>query len=194
MARRAGNWDLTGPQTYIGLLRAVNLGGSSKIRMANLVDLMLGAGFEEVRTLLQSGNLVFRTDERDTSAVESSIERSLEDRIDLKTSVFVRSDKEWRSILRRNPFPQAAESDPAHLVVIVLKDTPDSKALAELRHSIPGRETVEISGREAYIVYPDGIGRSKLTVGLIERKLKTRGTCRNWNTVRRLDQLASPDS
>jgi uncharacterized protein (DUF1697 family) len=176
---------------FVGLLRAVNLGGSTQVRMAELAGLLGRSGFEEVRTVLQSGNVVFRGKESDPSRIERTIESQLLGSLGLSTDVFVRRASEWQEIVRRNPFPRAAEADPAHLVVTVLKHAPTGDGWKALRGAIRGSEVVAGSGREAYIVYPDGIGHSKLTAAVIEKNLATRGTSRNWNTVLKLDQLVS---
>ncbi|MGA7862020.1 MAG: DUF1697 domain-containing protein [Thermoplasmata archaeon] len=176
---------------YVGLLRAVNLGGSTQISMATLAELMSRKGFEDVHTLLQSGNVVFRSEATDTGRLERTLETEVAKGLGLTTDFFVRTASEWREILQQNPFPREASEDPAHVVVTALKRAPSSEEWAALRSAIQGRERVRGSGRHAYIVYPDGIGRSKLTAGLIERKLATRGTSRNWNTVQKLGQLAS---
>jgi uncharacterized protein (DUF1697 family) len=176
---------------FVGLLRAINLGGSTQLRMSDLADLLRQRGFEDVHTVLQSGNVVFRRSAARPAMLEQTLEEALSEQFGLPTQVFVRTASEWRSIVNQNPFPREAKEDPAHLVVTTLKRAPEREEWAALQAAIRGREKVESAGRHAYIVYPDGIGSSKLTAALIERKLGTRGTSRNWNTVRRLDQLAS---
>ncbi|MGC2289784.1 MAG: DUF1697 domain-containing protein [Thermoplasmata archaeon] len=176
---------------YIVLLRAVNLGGSTQLSMAALGQLMSRQGLEDVRTVLQSGNVVFRTPETDTARLERALESALSEILGHGTEVFVRSSLEWQAVLKQNPFPREAERDPAQTVVTVLKRAPTTAEWDALRGAIRGRERVEGSGRQAYILYPDGIGRSKLTAAVIERHLATRGTSRNWNTVRKLDQMAA---
>jgi uncharacterized protein (DUF1697 family) len=96
---------------------------------------------------------------------------------------------DWGAVIARNPFPNEAKADPAHLVVMFLKDAPDAKAVDQLNAAISGREVARAVGKQAYIVYPDGIGRSRLTTAIIEKKLGTRGTGRNWNTVLKLAAL-----
>jgi uncharacterized protein (DUF1697 family) len=176
---------------FVGLLRAVNLGGSSQVRMEALVRALSRGGFEEVRTVLRSGNVLCRSNDLDPSWVERAIESQLFDSLGLSTDVFVRTASEWRAIVRRNPFAREAEADPAHLVVTFLKHAPSDDEWNALRRSIQGHEAIVGSGREAFIVYPDGIGRSKLTAARIEKKLATRGTSRNWNTVLKLHQFVS---
>jgi len=176
---------------YVSLLRAVNVGGANRVRMAYLSDMLGGMGFESVQTLLQSGNVVFRGNAMSTQKLEKDLEGKVLRDIGLRTDFFVRTASEWKDILTENPFPEEAESDPSHMVVALLKDSPRAAAWDALRGAITGREKVQGAGRKAYIVYPDGIGRSKLTPTLIEGKLGTRATSRNWNTVRKLDGLAS---
>mgnify|MGYP002399900788 CR=1 FL=1 len=88
-----------------------------------------------------------------------------------------------------NPFRVEAERDPGHLLVMFLKQAPTREAVTALQRAITGREVVRAEGRHAYLVYPDGVGRSRLTSALIEKHLGTRGTGRNWNTVQKLGAL-----
>lgn len=173
---------------HVALLRAINLGGHNKVRMADLRELLTDLGFADARSLLQSGNLVFRGAAQTGTRLEGSLERAAKERLGLDTDFFVRTTKDWKAIVAGNPFPGEAERDPSHLVVMFLKDAPDRQNVAALQ--VTGREVARVKGRHAYIVYPDGIGHSRLTTALIERKLGTRGTARNWNTVLRLGALA----
>lgn len=176
---------------YVALLRAVNLGGPTQVRMAALAELVERAGWVDVQTLLQSGNVVFRGAAADPSEIEQGLESLAARRLGLTTDFFVRTGAEWHAIASKNPFSRAAAQDPAHLVVTLLKDAPSSVEWKQLAESIRGREEVRGEDRHAYVVYPDGIGRSKLTAAAIERALGTRCTSRNWNTVRKLDQMAT---
>lgn len=168
----------------------MNLPGHNKVGMADLLELLAGLGMQDARTLLASGNLVFRTDIRASARVESTLEDAAHERLGLDTDFFVRTAGEWNAIIAGNPFPQEAKRDPSHLLVMCLKEEPSREDVAALQKAITGREVVRAKGRQAYFVYPDGIGRSRLTTALIERKLGTRGTARNWNTVLKLDALA----
>lgn len=176
---------------HIGLLRAVNLAGLNKISMSDLRDLLVMLGLRDARTLLQSGNVVFRADIA-AAKLEGLLQDAAAKRLGLTTDFFVRTAKEWKGIVAANPFPDEARRDPGRLIVVVLKDAPEAEAVTALQNAIKGREVVRAKGRQAYITYPDGMGRSRLTTALIERKLGTRGTARNWNTVLKLAALASP--
>jgi uncharacterized protein (DUF1697 family) len=172
--------------TYVALLRAVNLAGYQRVAMADLRALVDGLGLADVRTLLQSGNVVFRGRDRATGPLEALLEAEAKKRLALDTAFLVRTAREWRTIVSENPFPREAVSDPGHLLVMCLKSVPKPSAVTALGAALRGPEVLRARGRELYIVYPDGVGRSKLTGALIEKKLATRGTARNWNTVLKL--------
>jgi len=175
---------------HVALLRAVNLAGYNKVGMADLKALLIGLGFEDAQTLLQSGNIVFTGGNKTTASLEQALQRAAAKQLELETDFFVRTAKEWQAIVDANPFPREATDDPSHLLAVILKDEVSAANVTALQKAIVGREVVRAKGRCAYIVYPDGIGRSKLTTAIIEKKLGTRGTARNWNTVLKLQTLA----
>jgi len=174
----------------IALLRAVNLAGLNKVGMADLRELMTSLGLEDGKTLLQSGNAVFRSRET-PDRLEQMLERAAEKQFGVRVEFFVRTAAEWKAMIAANPFGTEAKSDPGHLLMLALKSAPTAPQVTALQQAIKGREVVRAKGRCAYIVYPDGIGRSKLTSALIEKMLGTRGTGRNWNTVLKLAALAA---
>jgi uncharacterized protein (DUF1697 family) len=178
--------------TYIGLLRAINLAGHNKVAMGELRDMLARLGFAQPRSLLQSGNVLFQSRPRTAAQLEKILEDGLRKDFDVDTHFMVRTADEWRGIVERNPFPKEAAGDPGHLLMFCLKDAPDAADVKALQAAIKGREAVRADGRQAYIVFPDGVGRSRLTSALIEKKLGTRGTGRNWNTVLKLHALATP--
>jgi len=177
-------------ETFVALLRAVNVAGHQMVAMADLRDLVTRQKFADVRSLLHSGNLVFRCadpkDRRTAADIERLLEAAAEKRFGFRTDFFVRTAAELAAIIARNPFRKEAERDPAHLVAMFLKNALAPKHVTALEEAIVGPESFRVQGRLAYIVYPDGIGKSKLTTALIDRKLETRGTARNWNTVLKL--------
>lgn len=175
----------------IALLRAVNVGGNNKLAMADLRKLGETLGFENVRTLLQSGNLVFTTEAAADAALEKALESAARETLGLDTDFIVRTAFEWAAMIEANPFADAAKRDPGHLVVVALKAEPNPASVDALRSTITGPERIEAIGKTLFATYPDGIGRSKLTMPLIEKKLGTRGTGRNWNTVLKLAALAA---
>lgn len=176
--------------TYIGLLRAINLGAYNKIKMADLRQLLVDLGLEDPKTLLLSGNVVFRSASQPPARLERLLQDATAKHLGVTTEFFVRTAPEWDALVAANPFPADAKRDPGHLVVMCLKDAPPPAAVKALQSAISGREVVKAKGPQAYFVYPDGIGRSKLTTALVEKMLGTRGTARNWNTVMKLSALA----
>jgi uncharacterized protein (DUF1697 family) len=169
----------------IALLRAVNVGGR-KLVMSDLRAMLADLGHPDARTLLQSGNLVFDAGPRAGAELETWLEAETLQRFSLAADYLVRTAAEWSAIIAANPFPAMAEGDPSHLVVMALKSAPSEGALPALRAAIVGHEQAELFGRDLYLTYPDGIGDSKLTNAVIERRLGVRGTARNWNTALKL--------
>jgi len=176
--------------TAIALLRGINVGGRNLLAMSDLKDLLGTMGLTGAKSLLQSGNLVFHSDGRKAADLERLLEAETAKRLDVSADYFIRDEEEWQTIVSRNPFPKEAEGDPSHLVVMFFKEAPQTNDVELLRLAIKGPEIVHADGRHLYIVYPDGIGRSKLTNTLIEKKLGSRGTARNWNTVVKLAALS----
>jgi uncharacterized protein (DUF1697 family) len=174
----------------IALLRAVNVGGV-KVSMADLKALLVDLGFEDVHTLLNSGNVVFRGKSKIGADLEKLLETEFAKRAGRPTEFFVRTAEEWNSIVDRNPMTDEAHRDPGHLLVVVLKHAPTNQEVAALRAAIVGPEVVETDGKQAYIYYPAGVGQSKLTAKLIEKQLGGPGTGRNWNTVLKLAAMVS---
>jgi len=175
---------------HIALLRGVNVGGHHPVAMSDLRDLLTGLGFDDARSMLQSGNLVFRSDTQAGADLELLLEAEAEKRIGLHADFIIRSAKEWKEVVARNPFRKEAERDPSHLVVMFLKAAPNAKDVKAVQAQIAGPEIIHGDGKHLYIVYPAGIGKSRLTNAIIEKKLGIRGTARNWNTVLKLAALA----
>ena len=176
--------------THVGLLRAVNLAGHNTVSMAGLRELVVGLGMQDVRSLMQSGNVIFRSATRATDELERVLEDAAAKRLGIATDFFVRAAHDWEAVIAGNPFPEEAKRDPSHLLVMFLKKAANREDVTALQRSIVGREVVGAKDRCAYVVYPDGIGRSRLTTAIIEKKLATRCTGRNWNTVLKLGALA----
>lgn len=179
--------------THIALLRGINVGGHRQVGMTDLRNFIAQVGLQDCRSLLQSGNLIFTSSVRTGDELERFLESEAADRLSLDVDFFVRTPEEWKSIIRQNPFRKEAERDPGHLIVLFLKKVPDAKDIAALQADIKGPEVIKAKGKQAYIFYPDGQGRSKLTHTMIEKRLG-RGTGRNWNTVLKLGIIARTGS
>ncbi|MFC3504688.1 DUF1697 domain-containing protein [Micromonospora krabiensis] len=177
---------------YVALLRGVNV-GTVRLAMADLRRLVTDLGHTDVRTYLQSGNVVFASGVRDAGRLAAGIERALADELGLTVPVLVRSARELAALAGGNPYA-AREDDPTKLLVAFLADAPEPAAVAAL--TVPGGEEVDftVTGREVYLHYPKtGYGRSKFTNAYLEKKLGVVATTRNWRSVRALADLAAGD-
>jgi uncharacterized protein (DUF1697 family) len=177
----------------VALFRAVNVGGRI-VRMTDLKDVLVELGLADPTTLLQSGNAVFGVTasaaKSNLASLEARIERALHAKTGVQSDTFIRTAAEWEAVISANPFDEA-RSDPSHMVLMALRDTPGPAAVKAVQAAVKGRERLFAKGRALYVVYPDGIGPSKLTNVLLERTLGTRGTARNWNTVLKLQALVT---
>jgi uncharacterized protein (DUF1697 family) len=174
---------------YISLIRGINVGGNKLIKMDALKALHEALGFGDVKALLASGNVVFSAKDRDRKRLPNAIEAAIEKEIGFRPTVIVRSAAELKTIAERNPFAKMAKTDPGHLVWMALAGKPHASAKARLAKAYAGPEEVEIAGEDAYVTYPNGIGRSKLTNVFLEKHLGVAGTARNWNTVKKLLEI-----
>ena len=134
---------------HIGLLRAVNLAGYNMIGMADLREFLAAVGMQDVRSLLQSGNVVFRSGARTAAQLERLLEQAAAKRLGLETDFFVRTAADLNAIIDGNPFPKEARVDPGHLLVVFLKEAPDREDVTALQKAIKGREVVRAIGRQA---------------------------------------------
>lgn len=166
--------------TYIALLRAVNVGGTGKLPMAELKAMCIAEAFTKVQTYIASGNVVF-TAKQSASKVKTALETRLQAYAGKAVGVIVRTPEEMAAILKSNPFPRSA---PNWTVAIFLDHPPPADALDHIR----GRkdEEVRLGKREIYVAYGAGIGRSKLKIPAAEK-----GTARNINTIAKLVELAA---
>ncbi|NLS19755.1 DUF1697 domain-containing protein [Rhizobium sp. P40RR-XXII] len=164
---------------FVALLRAVNVGGTGMLSMADLKALCEEIGFKDVKTYIQSGNVVFRTEEGEATA-QTLLEGALANKMGKSPGVILRSREALERVAENSPFPHAK---PNYLLVNFLRDAAPEDALTKL--VAPGGEEVHVAGREVYVHYPDGSGRSKLKLPALKA-----GTARNLNTVRKLAEMA----
>jgi uncharacterized protein (DUF1697 family) len=167
-------------QTYVAFLRAVNVGGTGKLPMAELRAMAEAIGFKNVRTYIASGNLVFASALSEAKA-KAALEHQLDEYAGKRVGVLVRTGDELAAVLRANPFAAAA---PDRTVAIFLDAPPPADTLAKL--SGLGTEEISLGEREIYVHYPDGIARSKLRIPAAKE-----GTARNMNTVATLVEWAA---
>jgi uncharacterized protein (DUF1697 family) len=174
---------------FVSLLRGINVGGNKTIPMARLKSAYESLGFTDVRTFLNSGNVVFDAKEKNRAKLPKTLEDAIEREFGFRPAVIVRAAAELRKILAANPFPAMAKDDPSHLLVMTLAKKANAGAKASLTKAYSGPEKIEVKGENVYLTYPNGIGKSKLTNALLEKHIGV-GTARNWNTLTKLLALA----
>ncbi|HVT46536.1 MAG TPA: DUF1697 domain-containing protein [Vicinamibacterales bacterium] len=165
---------------YVALLRAVNVGGTGKLPMADLKTICEACGFAKVRTYIASGNVVFTSGKRE-AAVKAALERSLAAHTGKPVGVLVRTGEEMAAVAASNPFPDAA---PNRTIAIFLDAPPPANAGVDVANQ--KQEAIRLGTREIYVHYGDGMAESRLVI----RAAKA-GTARNMNTVAKLAELAA---
>lgn len=178
---------------YAALLRGINVGGKKRLKMADLRALFESMGFIGVQTLLQSGNVIFTTPaEEAEDALRLRIEAGIRSQFGFESRILLRDRAQLGALVAAHPFTAAQLAEPAKILVSFLNISPAPADLEGMRTGWDGPEIFYSSGRELLIFFPDGMGRSKLDNGLIERRLKVISTGRNWNTVRKLYDAITP--
>ena len=175
---------------YVALLRGINVGGNKLVSMAALREMLTKLGFEDAKTLLQSGNAVFRGKAMPPAKLEQQLEQAMTKHFGMSCDYHVRTADELQTAIDANPLKAEAKKDPSHLIVTFFKAPLDPAIVKAAQAAITGPEIVRCAGRHLYTYFPDGQGNSKAAVA-IDRTLKVRGTGRNWNTVQKLHGLVA---
>lgn len=176
--------------TWIALLRAINLGARNKVSMPRLRELLAANGFDDVRTYVQSGNIVARSRQRSAPAVQERVAQLITREFGLTVPVVVRSPDEVGAVIRSNPFPEAARARPKLLHVSFLSGDPDPGGVAALHGDEVSGDRCRVDGRHLYVDYAEGMHGSRLTPAYFSRRLGVDGTARNWRTVLALAELS----
>jgi uncharacterized protein (DUF1697 family) len=175
---------------FISLLRGVNLAGHNRIKMDALRALYESLGFLNPQTYIQSGNVVFQAEERNAALLNKKIQDSIEKKFAFRPTIVLRTALELRAIIAANPFAKRKDLDPSRFLVTFLASPPAAEALAAAQKIKTDPEELRIVGSEAFIYFPNGMARPKMSWPAIERTLKTTGTGRNWTTVTKLLAIA----
>jgi uncharacterized protein (DUF1697 family) len=174
-------------QAWVALLRGVNLGARNKVPMAGLRSLMADIGAEDVKTYVQSGNVVFRSALARGQLVRR-IEGEISARFGVDADVVLCTKAELARVVAGNPFADG-EADPKRLHVTFLAAAPERGRVAELKGEQFEPDRFHVTRAAVYLHTPDGYGRTKLSNAYFERKLGVRATTRNWRTVTTLAEL-----
>ena len=174
----------------ISMLRAVNVGPHNRIKMEDVRAVYESLGLQNPRTYVQSGNVIFKTTERNLARLASRIEKAIESKFQFQSDVILRTAAEMKDVIARNPFATRDGIEPGKLLVTFLAADPAAEGREYISTLKPDPEEIHLSGRELYIYFPNGSGRTKLPLAAIARKLKTPGTARNWNSVAKMLEMA----
>lgn len=175
---------------YISLLRGINVSGQKKIKMADLKDLYVKIGCENVVTYIQSGNVIFNHQSDDTVEIKTIIEKAIENEYQFSVYVVVITPKELEQAQLDMPFEEIdIDKDGNKAFVAFLSDTPDAANIKTLREYVFEPDQLKILDITLYLYLPDGAGKSKLSTNFIENKLKLTTTMRNLKTLKKLCEL-----
>jgi uncharacterized protein (DUF1697 family) len=175
-------------QTYISMLRGINVSGQKKIRMADLKIAYESLGLVNVQTYVQSGNVVFESDEKDITKLRRSIETQIEKSFGFSVPVLIRTAGEFKRIIENHPFKN---EEPIRVLVTFLYEHPEPSKLDDLRDYKDKVDHFAIGEQEIYLFCPGGYGKTKLSNTFFEKKLEVIATTRNWKSVNALYQMAN---
>jgi len=173
----------------ICMLRGVNL-GKRRMKMEALRALYESLGLRDVQTLVQSGNVVFRSEQKNLAALTKKIETAIAREFGFYSDVILRTAAELRDTIGRNPLAKRASTEPRSFLIWFLVSDPGEEIRKQVRAVRTEPEELRIDGREVYIYFPNGMARPQMKWAAIEKILAVRGTGRNWNTVTKLLEMA----
>lgn len=174
--------------THVALLRGINVSGRNKLPMKDLARMFDAAGCADVRTYIQSGNVVFGADDRLARQIGARISSAIAEEFGYEIPVVVRSAEELAGVVAGNPFA-IADVDDRELHVAFLADAPEAATVAELDPQRSPPDRFEVVGREIFLHFPNGVARTKLTNAYFDRVLGTVSTVRNWRTTNKLLEM-----
>lgn len=177
--------------TYIALLRGINVSGHNKIKMVDLQQLFLTIGHSNVTTYIQSGNVIFSSEANDISKMEQTIIHEIEKQFSYAIKVIVLKKSELEVIYNFNGFEAIDELDFKKVCVTILKEKPTEEGIEKVKALAAADEKIIFKEKNVYIYCPNGFGRTKLSNNNIEAKLNFSATSRNWNTITKLVELSN---
>lgn len=173
---------------YVALLRGINVGGQKKIKMIDLKAMFESLEFKNVKTYIQSGNVIFDSDIINIIKLTNQIEQKISDTCGFLVKIIIRTDEEFRNIVNNNPFLKEPNIELDKLHVTLLSDIPDPSKVLFLDIKKEENEKILIISREVYLYCPNGYGKTKLNNVMLEKKINTIATTRNWKTINNIAQ------
>ncbi|MBC7695119.1 MAG: DUF1697 domain-containing protein [Burkholderiales bacterium] len=178
-------------QTYIAILRGINVSGHKMMKMEALRHLLEDLNFKNIKTYIQSGNIVFQDKKTNVDALGKKIAKKISDNFDFEVPVIVKEEKELNDVLNKNPFLTKRKEDITKLHVTFLSDVPEKANVDKIIDATYQSDEFIIIEKVVYIFCPNGYGNTKLNNTFFENKLKVTATTRNWKTISELVKLAS---
>jgi uncharacterized protein (DUF1697 family) len=175
---------------YVALLQGVNIGSKKRIKMDALRSLIADLGGSDVRTYINSGNVVFQHEESDASKLETRLEAALRNHVGMDVATIVRTAAEMRQIVEDNPFPEAAD-EPKTVHVLFLRNAPAVEDIDTVDEMETGPDRLAIHRREVYFFLPKLMSGATIDIAKVGKMLRVDGTSRNWNTVTKLLEMAN---
>jgi uncharacterized protein (DUF1697 family) len=177
-------------QTYISMLRGINVSGQKMIKMDALKESFIESGFKNVQTYIQSGNVIFQTEKTKHKDLEKKIAQIILEKFNFEVPVIVIEPEELKTILKNNPFQKDKRKDLSNSFITFLSDEPDKDNIDKIKQNQYLPDEFELIGKAVYVNCPNGYGRTKLTNNFFESKLKVSATSRNWKTSNELLVIA----
>jgi uncharacterized protein (DUF1697 family) len=176
-------------EAHVALLRGINVGGRRSLPMKLLAEIFVEAGCSDVRTYIQSGNVVFRAPAALAAKLPSVVPKAIAKAVGFDVPVVVRSAAELRALVNKNPFLRAG-CDPSFCHLMFLANAPESARAKKLDANRSSPDELAVVGRDVFLKLPNGVARSKLTNAYFDASLATVSTLRNWRTVLTLLEMA----
>lgn len=177
-------------ETYISILRGINVSGQKKIKMVDLKTLYEKIGFQNIQTYIQSGNVIFNSEQTDKKGIVEKIQANISNQYGFLVPVQVFDYQEINEVFANNPFVNNRNEDISKLHVTVLEEIPQNEVLTGIMNVNSASDEFIIQGKVIYLFCPNGYGRTKLNNTFFEKKLKTTATTRNWKTISKMVELS----
>lgn len=177
-------------QTYISILRGINVSGKNIIKMESLKKMYVKLGFDNVSSYVQSGNIIFNRKPTDLSTLAKNISTCIQKEFRLEVPVLVFTSEQWKNIVKDNPFIKGKSKELSSIYVTFLASKPEKINQQEIQNKKQPEEEIFFSESAIYLYCPNGYGNTKLSNAFLENKLGVIATTRNWNTTLKLLEIA----
>ncbi len=179
-------------KTYISILRGINVSGQKMIKMESLRELYSGMGFQRIQTYIQSGNVVFQTDDADVDvdSLQVNIQNNISEIFGFDVPVMVFEFDHFKDMLIQNPFLNDSEKEVNHLHVTFLSAIPETERVAKMDELEYQNDRYQLIDKAVFLYCPNNYGNTKLSNNFLETKLKVKATTRNWKTSQELIRIA----